>query len=134
MLRIPPHEASLILQRLFQLLEAAGAIHAGGGRKIGLRGDQQGRRAVAGVEMLEDDAVRLDRQLEQIAFFPIVALLVDKRVSGTLDHNEIGEESNIPDSKNEEMKSKSLVAVMGRDEWEIPGLQILRIFSSRMAR
>ena len=84
--------------------------------------------------MLEGDAVGLDRKLEQIALFPIVGVLVDNRLSGALDHNEIGEESNIPDSKNEEMKSKSLVAVTGRDEWEIPGLQILRIFSSRMAR
>ena len=57
-------------------------------RKIRLRGDQQGSCAVARVEMLEDDAVGFDWKLEQIPIFPIVALLVDTRVSGALDHNE----------------------------------------------
>ena len=38
--------------------------------------------------MLEDNAVGLDWKLEQIAIFPIVALLVDERVSGALDRNE----------------------------------------------
>jgi len=38
--------------------------------------------------MLEDDAVGPDWKLEQIPLFPIVALIVDERVSGALDRNE----------------------------------------------
>src|SRR3970282_1774548 len=37
--------------------------------------------------MLEDDAVGPDWKLEQIPLFPIVAFLVDERVSGALDHD-----------------------------------------------
>ena len=92
LLRIPSHGfgrgASLILRGLLQLLKAASAVDAGGGRKIWLRGDQQGTCAVACVKMLEDDAVGFDWKPEQIALFPMVALIVDKRVFGTLDRNE----------------------------------------------
>jgi len=91
-LRILPHGqtrgASLIVWGLLQLLKAARAIHARGRRKVWLRRDQQGDCAVACVKMLEDDAVGPDWKLEQIPLFPIVALLVDKRLSGALDHNE----------------------------------------------
>jgi len=92
LLRVPPHGfargASLILRGLLQLLKAAGAIHAGGSRKIRFRRDQQGGLRFAGVKMLEDDAVGFDWKPEQIALFPMVALIVDKRVFGTLDRNE----------------------------------------------
>src|SRR5262249_35586608 len=70
-----------VVGRLLELMEAAAAVDAGGGKQIGLDRQKDRRLRVIVVEVLHHDAVALARQAHDIADLPAVLDAVEHGVA-----------------------------------------------------
>src|SRR3989338_9567690 len=75
----------LVFRRRFQLLKAASPVNPNGRHQIGLRSDQQSRLILAGIKVLEDDALQLDGKLQEIPFLPVITYLIQERITLSFD-------------------------------------------------